>query len=84
MKNFFTKKCSLSVLLTLLLLTAGCTSNDLDKYVDNGLLPGETSTIAEVARKANVASKKRDEESIGNALDELANFLITTSPVWLP
>jgi len=67
----------------LAILITGCTSNDLDKYRDNGLIPGETSTITEVVQKAKVAAKERDEESLGNALDELAEFLITTSPLWL-
>jgi len=62
----------------------GCTSNDLDKYRENGLLPGETSTFAEVSRKVKAAASQRDEESIGDALDELANFLITTAPIWMP
>lgn len=84
MMNMFSKNNSFAILLTLSLLTMGCTSNDLDKYRDNGLIPGEESTIAEVVQKAKVAAKKRDEESVGTMLDELAEFLITTSPVWLP
>lgn len=82
--NNISKKTSLALLLTLSLLAMGCTSNDLGKYRDNGLIPGETSTFAEVVLKAKVAAKERDEESLGNALDELADFVITTSPVWLP
>jgi len=81
---FFSKKCLPAILLTQLLLATACTSNDLDKYRDNGLLPRKTSTIATVHLKAKAALKERDEESVGDALDELANFLITTSPVWLP
>lgn len=82
--NIFAKKISLALFLTLSLLTIGCTSNDLDMYRDNGLIPGEDSTIAEVLQKAKVAAETRDEESLGIALDELAEFLIATSPVWLP
>lgn len=80
----FSIRHSLAILLTLLFLATGCVANDLDKYRENGLLPRETSTIAEVGRKAKAATKKRDEESLGEALDELANFLITTSPIWFP
>lgn len=72
------------VVFILSLLTVACTSNDIDKYKDNGLIPGDTSTAAEVVRAAKVANEKRDEESVGDALDELAEWLITTSPIWLP
>lgn len=82
--NMVSKMTPRSALLALFLLTVGCTSNDLDKYRDNGLIPGEASTAAEVVQKAKVATEQRDEESIGDALDELAEFLITTSPIWLP
>jgi len=79
-----TNKKSLVKLLTLSLLIVGCTSNDLDKYRDNGLIPGKPSTIGDVTQSVKVALKERDEESVGDALDELAEFLITASSIWLP
>lgn len=76
---------SLAFVFTLMACTlSACTSNDLDKYKENGLIPGEPSSLEQVTSKARVAIDKRDEKAISDALDELAEFLITTSPLWLP
>jgi len=78
------KRIAIPIVLMLSIFTMSCTSNDLDKYRDNGLIPGERARVSTVVQKAKIANKERDEESVGDALDEFAEFLITTSGIWLP